>query len=197
MNRKSTYLSLLFVLALVFNTSAQIDSENQLDDKFEKVIDGSNNFKEYKVIKKAEISKLRRDVNAYAKALNEEIVTLNDTITAQQNTIGALRAEVQNTDEELVSVNAEKDNMSFLGIQTSKAAYHATVWGIIAILVLALIIFVLKFKGSNATTRTSLKQLKTTEEELEDLRRRSIEKEQKLGRQLQDERNKVARLKAD
>jgi hypothetical protein len=55
----------------------------------------------------------------------------------------------------------------------------------------------LRFRNSNAITKAAKKELQTTEEELEELRRKSIEKEQKLGRQLLDERNKLSKLKGD
>jgi len=193
----SIFLSVLCSVLICFAATSQIESQSTLDSNFENLIDGSNNFKEYKVIKKTELSKLRKEANTYASSLNEKIAELNDTIAQQSSTINALRSQVKKTDEELLNVNAEKNAMTFMGIQTSKSAYHTFVWGVIAILALLLIVFILKFKTSNSSTRSSIKQLQTTEAELEDLRRRSIEKEQKLGRQLQDERNKNARLKSE
>lgn len=197
MKIKPKYLSVLCSVFFCFAATAQIESQSTLDKNFENVIDGSNDFQDYKVIKKTELSKLRKDVNAYANSLNEEIAGLNDTIAKQNSTINALRSQVKKTDEELNNVSAEKNAMIFMGIQTSKGVYHTFVWGVIALLALLLVVFILKFKTSNSSTRSSIMQLQSTEAELEDLRRRSIEKEQKLGRQLQDERNKNARLKSD
>ncbi len=191
---------LITIIAFVFLSLTSIAQEattESIDSRFEEVIDGANDFKEYKVIKKSEINNLRREVSRYSTSLNDKITQLGDTITDQRRTIKQLREEVLTTDQELVNVNAEKNSMNFMGVQTSKSAYHTVVWSIIGALALALVVFILKFKSSNSTTRNSLKQLKSTEEELEDLRKRSIEKEQKLGRQLQDERNKLARLKSE
>ena len=185
-----------FVLFSLASTAQEATTES-IDNRFEEVVDGANDFKEYKVIKKSEINNLRREVAKYSTSLNDKIAQLGDTITDQRRTIKQLRDEVSTTDQELVNVNAEKDSMNVMGIQTSKSAYHTVVWSIIGALALALVIFIMKFKSSNTTTRNSLKQLRSTEEELEDLRKRSIEKEQKLGRQLQDERNKLARLKSE
>lgn len=190
-------IPVLFLFAFGSLAVAQEASTESIDDRFEEVIDGANDFKEYKVIKKSEINNLRREVAKYSTGLNNKIAQLGDTIANQRRTIKELRDEVSSTDQELINVNAEKDSMNFMGVQTSKSAYHTVVWSIIGVLALALVIFILKFKSSNTTTRNSLKQLKSTEEELEDLRKRSIEKEQKLGRQLQDERNKLARLKSE
>jgi hypothetical protein len=55
----------------------------------------------------------------------------------------------------------------------------------------------MRFKSSNSTTKAAKQELKSIEEELEDLRHKSIEKVQKLGRELQDERNKLSKLKGE
>ena len=177
--------------------SAQIDSEQSLETSLTEVLDDASNFKEYKVIKRTELSKLKKDLKSYAQELNNEISTLNDTITAQGQTIADLRNEIAATNKDLDTVNAEKDSMQFLGLQTTKAVYNIALWGFVALLAALLAFFILKYRTSNNSTRSSLNQLKTTEQELEELRRRSIEKEQKLGRQLQDERNKLAKLKSE
>ena len=53
----------------------------------------------------------------------------------------------------------------------------------------------LQFKNSNSQTQVAKQNLKIAEDELEELRRKALEKEQKLGRMLQDERNKLTRIK--
>jgi hypothetical protein len=55
----------------------------------------------------------------------------------------------------------------------------------------------MRFKSSNATTKAAKNELKLVEDELEDFRHKSIEKVQKLGRELQDERNKLSKLKGE
>jgi signal transduction histidine kinase len=81
------------------------------------------------------------------------------------------------------------------GIEVDKTFYNTLVCGIIAGLIVVLVILGIRYKSSHAVARDAEKQLKTTEDELEELRRKSIEEQQRLGRQLQDERNKLARLK--
>ena len=53
----------------------------------------------------------------------------------------------------------------------------------------------MQFKNSNSQTQVAKQNLKIAEDELEELRRKALEKEQKLGRMLQDERNKLTRIK--
>lgn len=193
------YILLPLVLAISFTIQAQDSdqTETSIDVQFEQLLEESNNFKEYKVIKKTEINKLRKNSNESFKKLNEKISSLEKSIITKDSRIASLENELDGINTELNNVNAEKDSMNFLGIETNKGFYNTVVWSIVGLLAFLFIFMTLRFKNSNTTTKAANKQLATTEEELEDLRRKSIEKEQKLGRQLQDERNKFAKLKGD
>ncbi|MGB8374852.1 MAG: hypothetical protein WCE57_05990, partial [Salegentibacter sp.] len=67
----------------------------------------------------------------------------------------------------------------------------AMMWGIVALLVVALLFFIYRYKSSNATTKEANQRLRETEKEFDAYRAKALEKEQRLGRQLQDERNKA------
>lgn len=71
-----------------------------------------------------------------------------------------------------------------------KVTYNLILWSIIGVLLLALTIFIFKYRSSNEITNVSQTNLKLAEEELESYKRRSLEKEQQLSRQLMDERKK-------
>jgi len=60
----------------------------------------------------------------------------------------------------------------------------------VAALLVFLIVFIYKFKNSNAITKAARKSLEETELEFEEHRRVALEREQKVRRQLQDEINK-------
>jgi hypothetical protein len=89
----------------------------------------------------------------------------------------------------------EKASISVLGILIEKTVYNMIVWSIVAILAIVLIVIYLQFKKGHAVTSHAKSELATAEAELEELRRKSIEEKQQLGRQLQDERNKLSRLR--
>lgn len=193
------YILFTLVLALSFTIQAQDSNQTavSIDGQFKQLLDESNNFKEYKVIKETDINKLRKNANESIQKLNENITSLESSIVTKDSRIASLENELAGINTQLSDVNAEKDSMNFLGIQTNKSFYNTVVWSIVGLLAFLFVFMSLRFKNSNATTKAANKQLATTEEELEDLRRKSIEKEQKLGRQLQDERNKYAKLKGD
>ncbi|MFL0155057.1 hypothetical protein V2714_10940, partial [Tenacibaculum maritimum] len=63
-------------------------------------------------------------------------------------------------------------------------------WGVITILFISLFFFIYKFKESSALTKEAKNNLAEIEQEFEEHRKKSLEKEQKIRRQLQDEINK-------
>lgn len=164
-----------------------------IDEQFENVIKSSNSFEDYKVIKKYKINQLKENTNKHIIDLNNQIGTLNEKIEAQGKEISQLKTSLSNTQNTLENTNKEKDSMNFFGSQMSKSSYNTMVWSIAGILLLGLLLFIFKFKNSNILTKQAQKKLDEVELDFEDYKRKALEKEQKLGRQLQDERNKLAK----
>ena len=124
------------------------------------------------------------------ESLKEEIVTSNKTIEEQKLKIENLKAELNNTQNNLNQVTEEKDQISFFGIATDKSTYQTIMWVIVFALVLILVFFIYKYKQSNVLTKEAKKNLAENEAQFDEYRKKSLEKQQKLGRQLQDEKNK-------
>ena len=115
---KYLFLSLALV-AISFTTQAQESNQvdPSIDAQFKELIEGSNNFKEYKVVKEADINNLRKNANESIQKLKENITTLESSITTKDSRIATLENELAGINTQLSEVNAEKDSMNFLGIQ--------------------------------------------------------------------------------
>jgi septal ring factor EnvC (AmiA/AmiB activator) len=175
-------------------TSQTATQEPQtIDEQFATIIKTSNSFEDYKVIKKYKINQLKDNTQKHIVDLNNQIVNLNKKIETQGKEIAQLKTSLGNTEATLEDTNKEKDAMNFFGAQMSKSGYNTMVWSIAGILLLGLLFFIFKFKNSNILTKQAQKKLDEIEQDFEDYKRKALEKEQKLGRQLQDERNKLAK----
>lgn len=190
---KTIFTSLLFTISILWNANAQDSlktAENPVQQEFDQLIENSNNYQGYKVVDYDALIKLKNNTNKYVSELKNEITVQKNTVDRQEEEIGSLKDELKQTQDDLKRVNEEKDAIRFLGMPFSKGSYKALMWGIVAILLLALLIFIYKFRNSNATTREANKRLRETEKEFDAYRAKALEKEQRLGRMLQDERNK-------
>ena len=120
---------------------------------------------------------------------------LKTTISTHEASIASLNKQLDDTKSSLNSVTEEKDSISLLGAMVSKSTYNFVLWTIIAGLMLLLLLFIYRFRNSNYLTQEAKTKLADLEIEYENHRRRALEREQKISRQLQDEINKYKKSK--
>ncbi|MBT8284635.1 MAG: tRNA (guanine-N1)-methyltransferase [Flavobacteriaceae bacterium] len=170
-----------------------------INSQFEYIYQKSGNYradgKRYEVVRTLNLDKLRQNVNDTINAANQKASQLQQVITSQENTIASLNSKLEETTKNLTAVTEEKDSMSLLGAQVSKATYNVTLWTLILGLFLLLLLFIFKFRQSNVLTQEAKSNLADLETEYEDHRRRALEREQRISRQLQDEINKYRKSK--
>ena len=165
-----------------------------INSQFEYLYKRSGNYnaegKRYEVVRLINLNKLRQNVLDTLKEANENKASLNATILSHESTIAGLNKQLEDTQGNLTAVTEEKDSISLLGAMVSKSTYNFVLWTVIAGLLLLLLLFVYKFRNSNYLTQEAKTKLADLEIEYENHRRRALEREQKISRQLQDEINK-------
>jgi len=170
-----------------------------IDSQFEYIYKKSGNYraegKKYEVVRTISLDKLKANVIDTLNVFNKKISELNATIAGHETTITGLNKKLSETTNNLAVVTEEKDSMSFLGILVSKITYNTILWSIIAGLLALTLFFMFKFRRSNVLTQEAKSNLSELESEYEDHRRRALEREQKISRQLQDEINKYKKAK--
>ena len=202
------YKILTIAVALfAFNLQFAQDSGSQdlsldrgtIDSQFEYVYKKSGNYradgKRYEVVRIISLDKLRKNVIDSLEAQYKNAASLQATINGHESTIESLNKKLEATTTNLTSVTEEKDSMSFLGMMVSKVTYNSILWSIIAGLLGLMLFFMYKFRRSNILTSEAKSNLSELETEYEDHRRRALEREQKISRQLQDEINKYKKTK--
>jgi hypothetical protein len=173
--------------------------EGPISDQFDYISKKSGNYRadgvRYEVVKETNLYKLRKNVLDSLVAISKNTSELKSTISEHETTITSLNKKLKETTTSLTIVSEEKDNMSLLGASVSKGTYNMILWAIIGVLFLFLGLFIYKFRSSNILTQEAKQNLSELELEYEDHRRRALEREQKISRQLQDERNKQKKTK--
>ena len=131
--------------------------------------------------------------------LRKERVNLSKAQTSildQQKTIANLQTEVSGKESSLNDTTAKINEISFLGISFTKGTYNIVVWSIIIVLALALFIVIARSTKNilEAKHRTQLYDEVSTE--YQSYKVKANEKERKLARELQDERNVIEEMKS-
>ena len=190
MTIQTFFCGLFFLCATLSYSQNNAQKENSIEAQFVEVIDKSNNYQKYKVIKRTKLAGLRQNILDSIKALEESIQQKDITIAAQNSDITSLEARL-NTTQNNLNTSIEKEGIiSLFGITTKKGTYNFLLFSTIIILILGLFLFIVKFKNSNIITKQTKLKLSEIEQEFDTYRQKKLEEQQLLRRKLQDEINK-------
>ena len=176
--------TLLITLLFSINSYAQ---ETTIDNQFKNTYKKSESYLEFKLIPKKEYADIHANVLDSIQNYKQQAKTNNALINSQKNTIAILEKEKKETYTKLNDVLKENTSFSLFGIQLSRGTYSFTLITLIILLIIALVYFIYKFKNSNVLTVAAKDNLLDAENELSIFRKKALEREQKLRRQLQDE----------
>ena len=197
-----SFLPLLFISITVLaqdneneDTKASLNS-GSIESQFEYLYKISPKWtdprtgQQYRTIKINNLFLFRNNVYDSLKQASKKFAVSQSTIGIQMARIDSLKVQLATTSESLAAVTKEKDSIKLLGMQLSKASYNSILWTIIAALAALLAFFISKFKRSNLITIEANKGKDEIEKEYEEHKQRTLEREQLLRRELQDELNK-------
>ena len=119
-----------------------------IEQQFDYIITKSSKFKDFQLIRKTSILKVKANTLDSLKTIRKELINANKSISQIEGNISQLKNEVNTLNNEIESISVEVDSISFFGTPLSKSAYNVMVWSIIVILLLALIILIMLYKKS-------------------------------------------------
>jgi hypothetical protein len=112
-------------------------------------------------------------------------------IDLQVKNINTLQTAVNNKDQ---TISSETDMISFLGIELSKTLYSSIMWGLVIIIGIVAGVVIARAGGYRHEAVRRTKLYNELEEEFKAYKAKANDKEKKLARELQTERNKVDEL---
>ena len=194
-NNLIVFYAAIFMLTATVQITGAFAQENGLDggsikSQFDYIKDVSTNYQDYKVIKRAQLDQLESNITDSISAYQKQIAAINTQLNEQKASIEGLKAEITRTNEALEEAISQKDSFSFFGTYLHKNLYNNLMWGLIIALALILIISYFRFKRSHVITADTKKRLDEVQEEYEQHRKNTLERERKLNRQLVDALNK-------
>ena len=96
-----TVLLLSLVSFSYAQDSIQTDQKNPIDAQFESIINESNNYQDYKVVKKVRLNELQRNTENHINGLNEEIQNLENNINSQKASIDSLEEDLTKSQQNI------------------------------------------------------------------------------------------------
>jgi hypothetical protein len=140
-------------------------------------------------------------LNAFHKSITDTLIQARQGLKASQvklviarKTIDSLQNSIKATAQTLTESNQKVDEVSFIGIPVTKETYNWIMWGLVLVFGATAAIVIARSGASTreATYRTQL--YSELEEEYRVYKAKAVEKEKKMARELQTERNKIDEL---
>ncbi|WP_075348938.1 hypothetical protein [Algoriphagus marinus] len=185
-------LSVLFTFSIFQVAISQTSEEGNslksgtIDSQFDYIYNTSNNFQEYKVVKKTNLDLLKSNILDSMKTMRGEVASQKILMQGKNDSIASLNALLEVSEsEKQVAIDA-KDNFTFLGIGIHKAVYSSMMWILVGILAAALTFFSFQYMKSFKKIRKAQRDLVEVQEEFDNHRKNTLERERKLKRELID-----------
>jgi hypothetical protein len=171
------------------------DRKLTLHERFLIMKTKSQTYNDYKVIKETVLDgvwKITRDSIAARKS---SLAAANKTIAALKEEVSLSKSALQQKETSMQDVLFDSTHISVIGISMGKQAFLGTVGVVLVILVLLLMFVSGRLKLMYNSVKEKADLANAINGEYEEYKRKALDKQTKLSRELQNERNKLAEIR--
>lgn len=188
---KIQFITLITILISTFSFAQEpVQEDSSIVGQFDKIYRTSTTYQTYKVISKEKYLQLKQNVLDSLKESKKILIKKENLLKVEKDNIQKKQNTLSKTQLDLETALNRENSMSLFGLQLSKTSYNLILWAVILLLFFGLLYFAYQFSKNNIVTKDAINNLVDVEQEFEKHRKKSLEREQKLRRQLQDEINK-------
>ncbi len=187
----------LTLLMLFFLTASDLFAQNDqnsvaesVDKQFEVLFESSRDYLDNKVVDLAELKALRENTYHQIETLENRVNQLDDTLTNRLQRLDSMSAKLSRAQGKVAKLEKSKHQFTVLGVAVSKGAYQKTVFIVVGILIIVLVVLIYRFRKGHQLVEEAQQKQEDLQRNFDEYRQKALETQQKLGRQLQDERNK-------
>ena len=166
-----------------------------LQEQFVYLKEQSSTYKDKKIIREARLNRLWTNVQDSLAQVQKKLTATQGKVSAQNGEITSLNEELKAQQRAVSDSEHASTHISVLGMDMLKQNFLSFFWITASILTLLLLGALYQYRNSKMVTSKTQYNLRAIQRELEDFRKKSLEKERKLRRELQTERNRVEELK--
>jgi len=140
------------------------------------------------------VSALWKNLQDTLKTERRNLKEAQAKLAAQTQDITGLKTDVATKSQTLSESNAKRDEINLAGISFTKATYNLMMWGLVIVFGLAAAIVIARSGAHSREAKYRIKLYNELDEEYKTYKAKANEKEKKLARELQTERNKLDEL---
>jgi hypothetical protein len=140
-------------------------------------------------------------LNAFHKSITDTLTLARRSLKVSQSnlaiankTIDSLQASIKANTQSLSESNEKVDEVSLIGVPVTKATYNLIMWGLVIVFGAVAAIVIARSGSSTREAKYRVQLYNELEEEYRVYKIKANEKEKKMARELQTERNKIDEL---
>ncbi|WP_285009354.1 hypothetical protein [Pedobacter faecalis] len=192
--------TMIMMLAISLTTTAQLPQDSlktgtSLQDQYKLMLSRSRTLDGYKIVNPNRLAAFWASVRDSISFGKNDLVATKKKVNSLQARLDTMDRQLRGNENALANANAKLDELQILGLSFKKGTYNAIVWSIILILALALTLTVVRSLAAVREARYRAGLYNELSEEHQRYKTKANEKEKKLARELQDERNKLEEFK--
>ena len=187
------YLAIIIILCTVGFSSAQdatTRTETSLQEKFASMKATSQTFQDYKVIKEVILDGVWRAVLDSIKTQKILAAKRNASIAQLQADLAKEQAAIAQLQNSIEGITFDSMHITFLGINFSKTSFITWALVVMVSLVVIIVLILGKLKLLSYSAREKIEFASLLSQEFEEFKKKSLERQAKLSRELQNELNK-------
>lgn len=192
-----------FILFLpFFSAQAQPAAQEALDnsnltlhDRYESMKTKSQTYGDYKVIKEYILDGVWKISIDSIRANKVLLRGANTTISTLQTEVSRLQAELQQKEASMEEIVTASTHISVMGIDVDKSLFKVIAGLTFVGLLVLLGLMTGKLKLMYLSIREKMELITITSSEFESYKKKALERQTRLSRELQTERNKLMELK--
>ncbi|MDO3640390.1 MAG: hypothetical protein ACTHMI_05870 [Mucilaginibacter sp.] len=141
-----------------------------------------------------QVAAFYRNLKDTIEATKAKLKQTEAKLAAQVKTASDLQSDVSDKEKSLALSNSRVNSVNFLGIYIDKSLYNMIMWGLVIALGITAAIVIYRTGSFSREAKYRIDLYNELDEEFKAYKAKANEKEKKLARELQTERNKVDEL---
>ncbi len=178
-----------------FKADSTVKDDSSLQGQYQSVLSRSKSMNGYKLVNPYRLSAFWKNVSDTLATKRKELARAKTQISSQALTIDTLKTQIAGKENTLINTNAKLDEISLLGLPLTRSTYSLIVWSLIIVLALALTFVVIRSAKHVHEAKYRSGLYEEIAQEYQNYKIKANDKEKKLARELQDERNRLEELK--
>jgi hypothetical protein len=191
----SLLLSFLTIQAQPAAQEALDNTNAPLNDRYGVMKSNSQTYGDYKVIKEYILDGFWKIATDSIRATKATLKTAKATISRLESKVDSLQKTMLQKESSMEEMVFASTHISVAGINVNKAAFKGVAGLTIVGLLLALGIMTGKLNILYTAVKEKMEVINLTSHEFEDFKKKAMERQTKLSRELQTERNKLMEMK--